>query len=726
MKRKRSTPSSLLSDLEDLRQSAIANMSGEALFTEPEPPPQPKLTIKRIRLFQRPPPAFYSHPSQVPPRPQYGSSIQRFLQSYSSLEDGADEPHERLDEMALAEAKIRARIRELKNEGRLLLDIPDLTDDSKGLSGFAAPEAGQVEPMRGEDLYDHVVSAAAQRARSVATEYAIKKGTAKKIAKLVIAWHGNKEGSEEKQRKAEAIRMKSLAKFTAKEVEKQWKRAVMVRSQSPVVSVVYFADNMQAVRDQNRALLEAEEVRLGRKHLDAILDQSGVILEAQHTDLSRARSRSGSAKDWSDSDESEADDSDCVEDGEDLDLDTNSEAPEDDADVSLLLGTDVQGSLGSREASSEVEFDFVAQENDAVISGAPSPRDTPGPMSDGSLSTPMNEDVTQMLSATTSEISMEEHSQAGDESLPSEPPDVDDPMDLDDDHGLSTEKLSEPPGSTMASAPGSPESLTSVPEAINPASLPANGSKEAGSKSSSRSISSIQSSPRLAASDVLPCAHTYSSEAPSSSLATPNLASSVPVPPPDGMSPLTTKGDNTVQPNGSHPVAVRLSNGVVIYRDAEVPSTPKDAELGNEPSPMANGDMKPSPADVVQHANGATSEAVSPTKTILPETVVESTEATSKQLEDTNGEATDPVADTSMEQAEHETANEDIAEELQVAPYLVDFAATPVDWDPNSKVTAPFLLRGTLRPYQQSGLEWLASLHTNNLNGILADEMGLG
>ncbi|KAF8959937.1 P-loop containing nucleoside triphosphate hydrolase protein [Flammula alnicola] len=42
------------------------------------------------------------------------------------------------------------------------------------------------------------------------------------------------------------------------------------------------------------------------------------------------------------------------------------------------------------------------------------------------------------------------------------------------------------------------------------------------------------------------------------------------------------------------------------------------------------------------------------------------------------------------------------------------------------KPTPPLLLRGVLRPYQQSGLEWLASLHINRLNGILADEMGLG
>ena len=33
---------------------------------------------------------------------------------------------------------------------------------------------------------------------------------------------------------------------------------------------------------------------------------------------------------------------------------------------------------------------------------------------------------------------------------------------------------------------------------------------------------------------------------------------------------------------------------------------------------------------------------------------------------------------------------------------------------------------GTLKEYQMAGLNWLVSLHNNNLNGILADEMGLG
>lgn len=41
-------------------------------------------------------------------------------------------------------------------------------------------------------------------------------------------------------------------------------------------------------------------------------------------------------------------------------------------------------------------------------------------------------------------------------------------------------------------------------------------------------------------------------------------------------------------------------------------------------------------------------------------------------------------------------------------------------------IKIPFLLRGTLREYQHVGLDWLASLYNNGLNGILADEMGLG
>ncbi|XP_075424740.1 E1A-binding protein p400 isoform X4 [Ascaphus truei] len=42
------------------------------------------------------------------------------------------------------------------------------------------------------------------------------------------------------------------------------------------------------------------------------------------------------------------------------------------------------------------------------------------------------------------------------------------------------------------------------------------------------------------------------------------------------------------------------------------------------------------------------------------------------------------------------------------------------------KMSSPSLLHGSLREYQQIGLDWLAKQYRKNLNGILADETGLG
>ncbi|KAJ7025859.1 SNF2 family N-terminal domain-containing protein [Mycena alexandri] len=97
---------------------------------------------------------------------------------------------------------------------------------------------------------------------------------------------------------------------------------------------------------------------------------------------------------------------------------------------------------------------------------------------------------------------------------------------------------------------------------------------------------------------------------------------------------------------------------------------------------------------------------------------------------------TDPVdavdsKPTARKEEEEEDTDVDESEDdrpstPEIPAYLLPYAVAPVEWDATKRVTPPLLLRGFLRPYQQSGLEWLASLHLNNLNGILADEMGLG
>ncbi|KAJ3762451.1 SNF2 family N-terminal domain-containing protein [Lentinula raphanica] len=75
-------------------------------------------------------------------------------------------------------------------------------------------------------------------------------------------------------------------------------------------------------------------------------------------------------------------------------------------------------------------------------------------------------------------------------------------------------------------------------------------------------------------------------------------------------------------------------------------------------------------------------------------------------------------------QAQDEEESDDSEEDIPA--YLKPYAVTHVDWDTDAKIAPPVLLRGVLRPYQFAGLEWLATLHSNNMNGILADEMGLG
>ncbi|XP_040843097.1 E1A-binding protein p400 [Ochotona curzoniae] len=66
----------------------------------------------------------------------------------------------------------------------------------------------------------------------------------------------------------------------------------------------------------------------------------------------------------------------------------------------------------------------------------------------------------------------------------------------------------------------------------------------------------------------------------------------------------------------------------------------------------------------------------------------------------------------------------DIAEVTAVAEAVLPKGSARVSTA--VKFSAPSLLYGALRDYQQIGLDWLAKLYRKNLNGILADEAGLG
>ncbi|XP_053557846.1 E1A-binding protein p400 isoform X2 [Bombina bombina] len=66
----------------------------------------------------------------------------------------------------------------------------------------------------------------------------------------------------------------------------------------------------------------------------------------------------------------------------------------------------------------------------------------------------------------------------------------------------------------------------------------------------------------------------------------------------------------------------------------------------------------------------------------------------------------------------------DIAEVAAAAELLMPRGCSRIT--SAGKTSPPALLHGTLREYQQIGLDWMAKQYKKNLNGILADESGLG
>ena len=74
---------------------------------------------------------------------------------------------------------------------------------------------------------------------------------------------------------------------------------------------------------------------------------------------------------------------------------------------------------------------------------------------------------------------------------------------------------------------------------------------------------------------------------------------------------------------------------------------------------------------------------------------------------------------------EDEVDEEVVVQDDGIQHYLRPYAVTKVDgWNPDQIIRPSPLLRGSLRPYQRAGLEWLANHHTQSFNCILSDEMG--
>ena len=376
--------------------------------------------------------------------------------------------------------------------------------------------------------------------------------------------------------------------------------------------VAYSCSCKKHIREKHRLELEAEELKRGHAHLDAILDQSGQILETQQGDLSRGDLYSSSR--GSSMENLGLDDDD--EENEEGDEDEDEEVDDEDEGIDALTGN--ISMRASEEVEGEEEDDNENENEDDAVDSSMLLGELSRPPHVSSASRSVSPDTTAFNFAAPEDIET------------SASPHLLSPL-ADEDAIMHSP--SSPP-STLADIPV-PE-ISPQPPHLNIEECPTNEVVNSGSISHKSSI---------------------------------------------------------IEEDGDEDISHRSqSAGRHGQSQADEPSDDR-VDLGEQQS-----DALPDNPDATQAKS--------------PDNVLADQEDPAVTIADT------PIDEDS------EDMDQDL--EAQIPDYLKPYAVAPVEWDVNSKVTPPLLLRGVLRPYQQSGLEWLVSLHVNKLNGILADEMGLG
>ncbi|CDO72596.1 hypothetical protein BN946_scf184985.g15 [Trametes cinnabarina] len=567
-----------------------------------DPPLSPvKHPIQRVKLIVRKPAPVYTHPAHRPKPPPFGGSVEALLNSFMyRLHD--EVTREQLDEELSNELALWKRVDKLRKEGRMV----------------GQPSPFEYRPAQWDDPWGHVVREIEQPGAKLVNT---RRGAAN-VASRVKA-HFSVASDKEKKR------LKALARNTLDLVIEEWKKAVY------------------HVRQQQRQEREEQERRLGQKHLDAILNQSGQILEVQLHDLakdsdrnSRSRSRSLStpaAHDWSRTSDGEGSEGTRGSDKEDGDVQESSSSEDEDAveldgGISMLLPEDDLRDLAEREARSESMEASTA---------------TPVPEEDDARDD-SDEEVAEEL-----------------QELPSSDPgfhlngvveyDSGSPRDIIED-GISDRGVSsKPPMGTLPSATYGVRWETSM---------------------------------ELTGADD-------------------NF---------ENIFPFHSLSDDTLPPRLNDNVTHVLTS----YKDG---AASQHTSTSRTPSPLSEEPVMPAAAMTKASPlrPDAEVELRELTRTVISIPSHKSSEVTPANF------ATRAIFGTlGPDDVQEETLEDDMEQNLNIPYYLRPYAVAPVEWDSQSRIKPPFLLRGNLRPYQQAGLEWLASIHSRNLNGILADEMGLG
>ncbi|KAG8925843.1 swr1 complex component [Tulasnella sp. 417] len=705
-------PSKRLSLIFRTHQSPSSSPSKIETPIGTQPTESPR-TLKRIRLIHIPR-LEYSSPLQVPPDPVFRRSLPDLLSSFFYVDEDNTVPAEqcdRLQTLAEQDARTRNRIAELQFAGVFEELERNREMDLTPLE----------EPKRPPDFQDALVLQAIQLSKHFRENSRARIAGARRIAKMVEKHFEKIAGAEEREQRAEEKRKTLLVKFITKEVVKQWKLAVTV------------------IRERKKQEEKAEQVRRGKRHLDAFLQQSSQVLEAQQSDLAAAalarqrRFSSGSSatslssdgggrtsgspesssqpsrgptpigQNIEDDDRNSSENDDLLEGAEDVEREGVSYSDEEAANL-LEVTEEMDDRDGEASSDRAVSISSIPQSPDttprrsprSVISRSLFPNSSESQVistspalnsGDDSAFAPDNDAVVDLA-----DHEMDLEMEAEDAEIESDNEEI---GGLEADADLPIEELLRQYGyvpATESNIPRGSDGESSLSDVADPP-LATNG-VHGSTNPSTTQFSQSPGDPEFNAGDVSALDASdrlldIEMEAEEENLAAEDSDEEI----------------NGLEDDATVPIEEVLRRYGYLQGDPESTGQP----IGVDETPLTSSENR----------NGSSSRTMEDgsNRRDSPTTVV----YLSPRSPDSDTEPNDVGSKESIDEG---LADDEPGDEMELSSNESQ-GSENVEHSENY-VPPPFLLRGTLRPYQQAGLEWLASLHANNTNGILADEMGLG
>lgn len=210
-------------------------------------------------LPDHPPPLHILAPHQVPALRRFGGNIDALLQSFNLLHEGEGAR----DDKALEDADLQTYI---KLDQRWRSGLP-----MQPQAGSTSRHVAHKTP-RNKSHHDHLLEAMSVQYSHMRHSARHKQQNSRKVARMVAQHWERQLGTSEREKKAEERRVRALAKWTLKEVLKQWRLAVNV------------------VRARKTAVEKAQKDKMDKEQLNAILEQSTAMLKKQHEVMTRADS----------------------------------------------------------------------------------------------------------------------------------------------------------------------------------------------------------------------------------------------------------------------------------------------------------------------------------------------------------------------------------------------------------------------------------------------------